>query len=420
VFFVNPHGITVGAGGVVNVGSLSMVVPTQAAMDNYISALENSGSTADDRLLFVGDLKRAVDGTIDIKGTINAEGGVLLLANRVSVSGNVNTGVYSGIAANGNNISGAELFRSLVKVSADFQEELGIFEIDGDIVIGAISSSGGIINVDNTSEINISNDASIQADGSIQIFAAATQNPTSIDNGVVEWNTTSATVDIDGATITSDAGEVVINARAKVDLEIGGLVGLPISAAIARSDAQADVSIAGDTTISATAADGNVTISSSSKTKISATANAESELATLTIAVANIDSTSSAVVAGTSTIDAGAAVSIDSVSETDVKVMADGLLSDGSGGGLAIAVTDVDSKSTAGISGGAQVLNSGSVSVTSSVLNSIDTAARSVASGNPQSISEAVNGEDNLDENTAGDEGALIIWMKIQPVTRVR
>ncbi|NOQ90541.1 MAG: leukotoxin LktA family filamentous adhesin, partial [Gammaproteobacteria bacterium] len=78
VFFVNPHGITVGATGVINVGSLSMVVPTQTAMDDYISALENSGSTADERLLFVGDLKLAEDGDIDIQGTINAEGGVLL------------------------------------------------------------------------------------------------------------------------------------------------------------------------------------------------------------------------------------------------------------------------------------------------------------------------------------------------------
>jgi filamentous hemagglutinin family protein len=403
VFFVNPHGITVGATGTVNVGSLSMVVPTQAAIDDYISALEDTRSTADDRLLFVGDLKLAEDGDIDVQGTINAESGVLLLANTVNIGGNI---ISNGQARYD---TGAELFSALVKVSEDFQDDLGIFEVDGEIVIGAVGSSGGIINdlnpVKNTSaNITISDDANIQAGGTIQISATAKQDPASIDNGLIEWNTTSATVAIDGADITSNSGAVIIDSKANVELEIGGFDGLPISAAIARSNARSDVSISGDAKISAAT---DVTVSSSSKTKISATANAESEIATLTIAVANIDSTSSAVVKGTSTINAGAAVNIDSVSEADVKVMADGLLSDGSGGGLAIAVTDVDSKSTAGISDGAQVLNSGSVSVTSSVVNSIDTAARSVAKGNPQSISEAVNGEDNLNDNPAGDEGAL-------------
>lgn len=411
VFFVNPHGITVGAQGVVNVGSLSMVVPTQSAMDDYISALQNAGSTADDRLLFVGGLKLAEDGEIDIKGTINAQGGVLLLANNVNVSGSVNAGENnSGIVSNGNiNDSGADLFAALVKVSDDFQDELGIFEVDGEIVIGAVGASEGVIDdlnpVKGTSaNITITDSASIQADGTIQISAVAKQNPTSIDNGLVEWNTTSATVDIDGATITSDSDAVVISANSIVDLEVGGFDGLPIAAAIAKSDTESRVRVVGASKINVAT---DVTISSSSKTDISATANAESSIATLTIAAANVDSDSSAVVAGTTTIGAGGAVSVNSVSDARVEVMADGLLSDGSGGGLAIAITDVDSTSIAGISGGAQILNSGSVAVTSSVANSIDTAARSVVTGDPQSISEAVNSQANLDDNTTGEPDGL-------------
>lgn len=405
VFFVNPNGITVGTGGVVNVGSLSMVVPTQKAMDDYIAALQDAGSTVDDRLLFIGGLKLDENGEIDIKGSINANGGVLLLANTVNISGNITSSGLNTAAS----VTGAELFSALVKVSADFQDDLGIFEVNGEIVIGAAGSSDGIIDgislVKNTSAtININSDANIQAVGDVQLSANAKQVPVSIDNGLVEWNTTSATVDVTDASIRSTSGEVVIDADSSVDLEIGGLDGLPISAAIARSDAKAQVSVAGNSAIEAAT---DVSISASTKTKISATANAESETATLTIAVANIDSSSSAVITGSSTIDAGGAVTIDSVSDADVKVMADGLLSDGSGGGLAIAVTDVDSKSTASISGSAQILNSGSLAVTSAVANSIDTAARSVVSGDPQSISEAVNGEDNLNDNPSGDPGAL-------------
>ncbi|MCP4766069.1 MAG: leukotoxin LktA family filamentous adhesin, partial [Gammaproteobacteria bacterium] len=402
LFFVNPHGITIGAGGMVNVGSLSMVVPTQSAMDDYISALENVGSSVEDPLLFIGELQLAEDGSIDVQGTINADGGVLLLANTVNIGGSVTSRGFNSTA------TGAELFEAMVNVSG-FQDQLGIFEVDGDIVIGAADSSGGFIDdlnpVKNTSaKITITHGANIHADGTIQISAAATQNPASVDNGLVEWNSTAATVDVDGAAITSDNAAVVLDAKASVELEVGGFDGLPLSVAIAKSDADSSVHVSGESAIEAAT---DVSIRSSSKTIISATANAESELATLTIAVANIDSDSSALVDGDASISANGAVDISSVSDTDVKVMADGLLSDGSGGGVAIAITDVDSSAKAGIGGAAEVLGSGSLSVTSAVANSVDTAARSVVTGDPQSLSAAVNDQENLGDNPNGEADGL-------------
>lgn len=403
LFFVNPHGITVGAGGVVNVGSLSMVVPTQSAMDDYISALEGFTPSNDDPMLFIGGLELNEDGTIDVLGTINAEGGVLLLANSVNVGGNVTS---SGLTTNANTYTtGAELFSALVKVPDGYQDELGILEVDGDIVIGAVGSSGGIVDdlnpvKDTSASITISDGVRIEANGTIQISAAASQNPTSVDNGLVEWNSTSATVDVDGAAIISGSAAVVMGAKTTVELNVGGLNGLPISAAIAKSDAHSRVSVGGTSVIGAAT---DVSIDASSQTTISATANAESETATLTIAVANIDSDSSAVVNGTTAVTAGGAVTINSVSETDVKVMADGLLSDGSGGGAAIAITDVDNRSRAAIGGGAQVLDSGSISVTSSVVNLIDSAARSVVTSDAKSLSDVVGDQGNLGDNPSGD-----------------
>ncbi|WP_114325052.1 hypothetical protein [Candidatus Colwellia aromaticivorans] len=395
LFFVNPHGITVGAAGVVNVGSLSMAVPTQAAMDDYISALQDGASSADERLLFIGDLQLAENGEINIQGTINAQGGVLLLANKINVG--ADGGIFS---VQSTYASGAELFSALVNVSDDFQDELAILEVDGDLVIGAAGLSGGIINdinpVKNTSaSVVVEAGATIQAEGDIHLVALAKQTPARIDNGLVEWNTTSATVDIDDASITSSNGAISIDAKASVDLNVGGFDGAPISAAIAKSDALSSVNITNSTITSAS----DVTISSSAKTTISAIAKAESSTATLTLAVASIKNDSSAVVDGSTTINSSGDVAVNSQSDMNVKVVADGLLNDGSGGGLAIAITDADNSSIATVTDNAQIVDSATIAITSSVSNLINTSARSVVTGDPQTISDAVNNDDNLKES---------------------
>lgn len=71
VFFVNPYGITVGAEGVVNVGSLTAVTPTTDFMNSFFNA---PGDPADASVIALmnGTAPINSDATIDNQGKINA------------------------------------------------------------------------------------------------------------------------------------------------------------------------------------------------------------------------------------------------------------------------------------------------------------------------------------------------------------
>ena len=90
VYFANPHGFVVGAGGIVNVGALSMSTPTQAFVDRFFTA---------PGVVDAGALAQLLNGTaplssaaIRIDGRINAIDAVELAAGTVSVKGAVLTG----------------------------------------------------------------------------------------------------------------------------------------------------------------------------------------------------------------------------------------------------------------------------------------------------------------------------------------
>lgn len=86
VFFFNPHGFVVGAGGQINVGSLLMATPTSAFMDKLVGA----GGAIDDTAVadaLAGRIPLTTSGLITMQGRIRAVDGALLQANTVEVSG---------------------------------------------------------------------------------------------------------------------------------------------------------------------------------------------------------------------------------------------------------------------------------------------------------------------------------------------
>lgn len=86
VFFFNPHGFVVGAGGQMNVGSLLMATPTSAFMDKLVGA----GGAIDDAAVadaLAGRIPLTTSGLITVQGRIRAADGALLQANRVEISG---------------------------------------------------------------------------------------------------------------------------------------------------------------------------------------------------------------------------------------------------------------------------------------------------------------------------------------------
>ena len=84
VYFLNPHGIVVGAGGVLNVGSLTLATPTTQFMDTLLSP---QGAVDDAALAdtLAGRIALTESGLIQVKGRINAAGGVNLMGGQVAV-----------------------------------------------------------------------------------------------------------------------------------------------------------------------------------------------------------------------------------------------------------------------------------------------------------------------------------------------
>ncbi|MDI1349481.1 leukotoxin LktA family filamentous adhesin, partial [Aquabacterium sp.] len=130
VFFFNPLGIVVGAGGQVNVGSLMLATPTQAYMDRL---MDGQGRIDDAALAeaLAGRVPLSASGLISVKGQVRAIDGALLAAGRVEVAagGQVQAGGAVRVA-----------FGQLVNV--DGLKEGGVSFLEGDTV--RIVASGDV------------------------------------------------------------------------------------------------------------------------------------------------------------------------------------------------------------------------------------------------------------------------------------
>ena len=91
LWFANPHGFIVGAGGTVNVGSLNVSTPTQQFVENFFLAPGSPSAMAVSSLLD-GTAPRNNNGAISIQGKLNAIDGVTLSAGTVNVGGVVFAG----------------------------------------------------------------------------------------------------------------------------------------------------------------------------------------------------------------------------------------------------------------------------------------------------------------------------------------
>lgn len=86
VFFVDPMGMVVHKGGVLNVGALSVATPTAGVMDDILN-----GGGALNRLMAGTLLPEQIDrrGEVDIQGQINAQNGVRVQARAIDVTGTI-------------------------------------------------------------------------------------------------------------------------------------------------------------------------------------------------------------------------------------------------------------------------------------------------------------------------------------------
>jgi len=127
VYFADPHGFIVGKSGVVNVGALTVGTPTKQFMDSLISPSGQIGAAATQQLID-GTFPLSPNGTISVRGRINANDGVRLIGQTV--------GVGPGHEKRNANIAQAAKFAATVN-SKGLRNSSGIVVRNGSIQIVA-------------------------------------------------------------------------------------------------------------------------------------------------------------------------------------------------------------------------------------------------------------------------------------------
>jgi len=84
IFFLNPHGIVIGQGGVVNVGTLHLQTPTTDYMNQLLNA-RGQVSAVHEQMLFSGNVPISSSGLISVKGKINAVEEIQLTAGNIEL-----------------------------------------------------------------------------------------------------------------------------------------------------------------------------------------------------------------------------------------------------------------------------------------------------------------------------------------------
>ncbi|MCX2983413.1 leukotoxin LktA family filamentous adhesin [Halieaceae bacterium IMCC14734] len=171
VFFANPHGIVVGSDGVVNVGSLSMMTPTQTFMQGFFDAAGNPAGLAT-RQVIEGTVPINGSALLAVQGQINALGDIRLSGGEVIVAGS--------LAIGSNALPNIPVSAEAIVQLAGLDQAVGMIERNGDIVIlgagdvaitGALNATGaegidaGNIDVRAGNDIVVSEDASLSARG---------------------------------------------------------------------------------------------------------------------------------------------------------------------------------------------------------------------------------------------------------------
>ncbi|MCM2265025.1 MAG: leukotoxin LktA family filamentous adhesin, partial [Desulfuromonadales bacterium] len=223
VYFANPHGIMVGAGGVVNVGSLTLLTPTPEFMEGFFDASGNPNDTATAGLLG-GTAPLNPDALISIQGQVNALQGVGLHGGSIVNSGEL----IAGPAA----LQGAVDFSGLVNVG-DLQPATGLVVENGEIRIvaagdveitgkvlaeGADHLDGGVIDIRAGHNITVAGDAVISAAGKGENSDGGTMISWADNDARLADN---ALIDVHAGEISGDGGFAEFSAKQTVSIQGG-------------------------------------------------------------------------------------------------------------------------------------------------------------------------------------------------------
>ncbi len=168
--FISPKGMVVGASGVLNVGTLSVVTPTQTNFDKMHTEYNNQNFTTINNISTMRNgagNNYGGNAAVDIQGKILARNGVDIRGSQVDISGTIVNG-YNGVNLLSDKEQANAIFNQLVNT-------------DGSIIAGSnlIANNDGRIVIKSGADVNTANKGGINITGKI---AALNNTETAITN----------------------------------------------------------------------------------------------------------------------------------------------------------------------------------------------------------------------------------------------
>jgi hypothetical protein len=180
VYFLNPHGIMIGAEGIINVGSLTAVTPTPTFMNSVFDSPNVPSMTAVNTIMN-GSLPINSSGLISISGKVNAIKDIELNSANVTVTSDYNHQGEVVAGADYSNINGKNNDR------VHFSDVVNVRNLK---TANNISVENGNIRI--TAQNNFTNQGNISADGSSNVNAGNIDIDTGNDINLKEGSIISA------------------------------------------------------------------------------------------------------------------------------------------------------------------------------------------------------------------------------------
>lgn len=220
VYIANPHGVVVGADGVVNTGALHLSTPTQAFMQRFFTAPGEPSATATTQLLD-GSMPIDPEGLISIRGTVNTTAGADIRAGTIEVAGAVHADAATAdVFASAVNLDGLDSAQG-VTVSAG---RIALAASRDVAITGTVSAEGSDGVAGGDIEVRAAHD--IRLDGPARLSASG--HGANADAGSVvvfaERDThfaKDARIEARGGDISGDGGFIELSAKRTVELAGG-------------------------------------------------------------------------------------------------------------------------------------------------------------------------------------------------------
>ncbi|MFN0041555.1 MAG: leukotoxin LktA family filamentous adhesin, partial [Burkholderiales bacterium] len=222
VFLANPEGIIVGSSGVINAGSLTLLTPVHAFVDDFFQ--NGTPNAVSVREMLAGTVALNPSGLIRVQGKINVSGDAALLGGSVNVSGVVQSGAL---------FAHTQVDFSDVVNTTDIQTGNAIIVQNGKIQIvasgdavisGTVANNGGNhlkagnVEIRAGHDVQLNNGALISASGRGESSSGGGILARAVNDLIVQAGTQ---VRADGGNISGDGGALVLSAGHTLTLSGG-------------------------------------------------------------------------------------------------------------------------------------------------------------------------------------------------------